>query len=207
MPCTRPCMSRSGPPLLPGSTGMASWIIFRPSTSRTAETTPPTTLYFSPFGLPSATTAWPSLSASESPSGSGVRSLASILMTARSRLRSWAWTAVDVVLLAVGELDGDRPALADDVDVGGDQPVGRDDEAGAEPLALRLAAAGGDDAQGRLDLLGQLLDGLRLRLVGRRGKGEEQKDGDDGTCEAPGGEFIVQAPQATATRLAATRRL
>ena len=53
MPCTRPCMSSSGPPLLPGSTGMASWIIERPSMSRRAETTPAATLYSRPRGLPS----------------------------------------------------------------------------------------------------------------------------------------------------------
>ena len=44
MPWTRPCRSRTGPPLLPGSIGMASWIICWPSISRVPETTPATTL-------------------------------------------------------------------------------------------------------------------------------------------------------------------
>ena len=61
-------------------------------------------------------------------------------MMARSAARSEAWTAVTSIAAAVGELHRDRPGLADDVQVGGDQPVGGDDEAGAEPLLLAVAA-------------------------------------------------------------------
>ena len=93
-PTTRPSMSRTGPPLLPGSTGMASCSIGRPSMLRRPDSTPATTLRFRPCGLPTATTAWPCFIAVESPSSNGVSPLASMRITARSRSRSAAWTAV-----------------------------------------------------------------------------------------------------------------
>ena len=40
MPWIRPCLSSIGPPLLPGSTGMASWSIMPNSISRRADRTP-----------------------------------------------------------------------------------------------------------------------------------------------------------------------
>ena len=96
MPCTRPWRSRIGPPLLPGSTGMASWSISPNSISRRAERTPSTTLPVRPIGLPKAMTDSPWSSFAESPSESGVRLPSLILRIARSRLRSEACTASTV---------------------------------------------------------------------------------------------------------------
>ena len=190
-PWTRPCTSTTGPPLLPGSTAMASWTIFRPSTSRVADTTPLTTLNRSPFGLPNATTACPSLSASESPSGQRLQALRVDLDDRQVELDVVGVDGGHVVLRAVGELDGDRPALADDVGVGGDEPVGRDDEPGAEPLLAGVPPASGNRAQRRLDLLGQFLG----RLVGGGGGEGEQQEGQDAAGHAGlrAGLFIVQA--------------
>ena len=73
-------------------------------------------------------------------------------------------------MVAVGELHGDGPAFADDVQVGGDEAVGRDDEAGAQAVLLALAAGVMDDDDGRLGRFGELLDGFRY-VIGRSGGG------------------------------------
>src|SRR5262249_14446967 len=83
--------------------------------------------------------------------------------------------------LAVGEADADGPGLTDDVQVGGDEAVGRDDEAGAEPLAAAVAAGGGDDHDGVARRRGDLLDRLGGRrppcLVGEEAsRGQEQQE-------------------------------
>ena len=96
MPITRPEGSTTGPPLLPGSIGIASWIMRRSSTSRTPDTTPFTTLNARPCGLPTVITGSPSGRLSESPSGSGTSGSAGGLIRrmARSIARSDAVTSV-----------------------------------------------------------------------------------------------------------------
>ena len=96
MPTTRPEGSTTGPPLLPGSIGIASWIMRRSSTSRTPDTTPFTTLNCRPCGLPTVITGRPSGSVSESPRGRGTSGCAGGLIRrmARSIARSDAVTSV-----------------------------------------------------------------------------------------------------------------
>src|SRR5262249_24527907 len=65
----------------------------------------------------------------------------------------------DLVALAVGRLDLDGAGLADDVQVGGDQAVGRDDEAGADRVLLAVAAGDADDDDRGAGGLRQFLDG------------------------------------------------
>ena len=94
IPCTRPCRSRTGPPLLPGSTGIASWSMSMPFICRSPDTRPATTLRSRPCGLPMATISAPAAIASAAASGSGAGPVAAIRTTARSPSRSVAWTAV-----------------------------------------------------------------------------------------------------------------
>src|SRR5262249_5051887 len=90
MPTTRALASASAPPELPGLSAASVWMtssITRPragSDRPSALTTPAVTDPASPSGLPTATTSWPTLSVSASPSsaGSGVGPLAR--STARS---------------------------------------------------------------------------------------------------------------------------
>ncbi len=49
------------------------------------------------------------------------------------------------VMFAVGGLDADGPALADDVAIGGDKSVRRHHEAGAQSLAFAIPSAHADD--------------------------------------------------------------
>ena len=94
MPCTRPSRSSTGPPLLPGSTGMASCNISPSSMSRRAESTPCTTLPVNPIGLPIATTGAPCTNLPESPSGNAFNDSPPFTRsTAKSSLRSHACTA------------------------------------------------------------------------------------------------------------------
>jgi hypothetical protein len=94
IPTTRPSPAASAPPELPGFRAASVWITFstiriaepdrvgseRPS----AETTPAVTEPAKPFGLPIATTSWPTCSRSASPSSAATRSLGSVRSTARS---------------------------------------------------------------------------------------------------------------------------
>jgi hypothetical protein len=61
-------------------------------------TTPMLTEFSRPSGLPNAITSWPWWSASESPSGRGVRSLRSTRTTARSVSRSTPTTVASSIL-------------------------------------------------------------------------------------------------------------
>ena len=80
---------------MPGSIGIASWIISRPSTSRVPETTPLTTLKVRPSGFPTVTIGNPSGRSAELPRASGTRGRAggSIRRIARSSVRSEAVTS------------------------------------------------------------------------------------------------------------------
>ena len=114
---------------------------------------------------------WPILTLSGSPSGSGLRSFLAMRITARSRLRSDACTDGDIVPAAVGELHLNRPGLADDVIIRGDQPFA-DDEAGAQSRTFAVPGPRDDHDHGRLGPLGNLLNGGsagRLLVLGRLG--------------------------------------
>ena len=94
MPMTRPELSASAPPELPGCRAASVWITF--STSLVTDpalvgserpralTTPAVTDPAKPSGLPIATTSWPTFSRDASPSWAGVREAAAALRTARS---------------------------------------------------------------------------------------------------------------------------
>ena len=77
MPTTRALASASAPPELPGLSAASVWMtssITRPragSDRPSALTTPAVTDPASPSGLPTATTSWPTLSLSASPSSAG----------------------------------------------------------------------------------------------------------------------------------------
>ena len=64
-------------------------------------------------------------------------------------------------ILLVAEVNRDRPRFADDVQVGGDEPVGGHDEAGAEATLLAVAGGVGDDGDGRFGLASDVLDRFR----------------------------------------------
>ena len=66
IPKTLPSKLTIGPPLLPGSMGIATCSISLPSISRFPEITPETTLCLSPWGFPTATTLVPSWKVLES---------------------------------------------------------------------------------------------------------------------------------------------
>ena len=75
MPTTRPRLSTSGPPELPGFSATSLWMmpsISRPEVARmvrpSALTTPADTVELKPSGLPIATTSWPTRSVAELPS-------------------------------------------------------------------------------------------------------------------------------------------
>ena len=98
MPMTRPCASNSGPPELPGLMAASIWMAFVttgdsvfPSpavvTGRaTADTMPVVTVFARPSGLPTAMTALPTTTPSESANVAAAKSLggSTILTTARS---------------------------------------------------------------------------------------------------------------------------
>lgn len=105
----------------------------------------------------------------------------------------------DLVQRPVGELDADRPGLADDVEVRGHEPC-TDEEPGAEPLIAAAPAAEADRDDRRFHPAGELLDGLvRLlfdRLVGRtsgRCLGR-------GLCETVGPAIAAAAQHGTSSR-------
>ena len=110
MPMSRPSMSRSGPPELPG---LIEASVCRKSKSRrspagklrcTAETTPVVTVWERPKGLPMAITVSPMRSSSERPMVAwGTFSLVSSLSTARSAAGSVPTT------LAVSSRPSARP--------------------------------------------------------------------------------------------------
>ena len=93
MPMTLPSASSSGPPELPGLIAASVWMrllrrLVEPSVVMVrpvAETMPDVTEFeYVPSGLPIATTSWPTLSASDSPSAAVGRPVASTLTIARS---------------------------------------------------------------------------------------------------------------------------
>ena len=107
-PTTSPARLSSGPPELPGLMAASVWMRspaeknevlsasrIDSSVRPLAETMPMVIVPLNPKGLPMATTVCPTLSRSESPSGTGTRSagLTSTLTTARSESRSVASTS------------------------------------------------------------------------------------------------------------------
>ncbi len=94
MPTTRDAESANAPPELPGLRAASVWITFsiglveRPARADrdrpSADTTPAVTDPAKPFGLPIATTSWPTWRSSASPSRAGTRSSALARSTARS---------------------------------------------------------------------------------------------------------------------------
>ena len=138
---------------------MASWIILRPSISRRPLTHAADDAVLQAVRIAHHDdAARPAASASLSPSSSAGRSLRSTCTIARSSARSEAWMAFTVSDLAVGGLHRNRPGLADDVQVRGDQPALVDDEARAQPLLLAVAAGVRDDHDRIADLGRQFLD-------------------------------------------------
>ena len=129
-PTTRPCMSSTGPPLFPGSIGMASCSISRPFTSRLAETTPATTLCLKPSGFPNTTTAAPCGRAAESPSGSADQRLVPRRDFQHGQIESVIRRAdrLDVELGPIDQFDREWQAFSNHVEIRGDQ-VRVDDEA------------------------------------------------------------------------------
>ena len=93
-PTTRCALVTSAPPELPGLSAASVWItssiVRRVAPSRagserpSAETTPAVTEPANPFGLPIATTSWPTRRLSASPSTAGRRSPSRVRSTARS---------------------------------------------------------------------------------------------------------------------------
>ena len=67
---------------------------------------------------------------------------------------------------AVGKLHGDRPRFADDVQIGGDESVLAEHEAGSQPLLFAVAAGEDDDDDGPARGFGQLFHCLRLICPG-----------------------------------------
>ena len=143
MPMTRPRTSTSGPPEFPGLIAASVWIasmsvsVALMCTVRPRpETMPEVTVGLPaiPSALPIATTASPTCSVSESPSGTVGRPVRSILTTARSWVRSSPTTRprTDVaVAQRHDELGGGvRRLRVRDVRVRDDDTVRRDDEAG-----------------------------------------------------------------------------
>ena len=91
MPITRPRLSTSGPPELPGLRATSVWMTFsisrpeRPRSERpSAETTPADTVLWKPSGLPMAMAICPTRTPSESPSSATGRPPAAAWITARS---------------------------------------------------------------------------------------------------------------------------
>ena len=97
-PTTRPRLSASAPPELPGLSAASVWITLsitraarleRAGSERPrADTTPAVTEPLKPCGLPIATTSWPTRSASASPSSASTKRSPSARTTARSE--SWS---------------------------------------------------------------------------------------------------------------------
>ena len=88
MPTTRPEVSTSGPPELPGLIGASVWMYQGTSSAAscraTVLTTPMVTVLPRPSGEPNASTSCPWRSPFESPSSSGLRPCAGTLISARS---------------------------------------------------------------------------------------------------------------------------
>ena len=93
-PITRPRSSTRGLPLLPGSIGIATWIMGRPSSSLSSAITPLATLWLRPRGLPMVRTPCPVRIMLESPSSRPPGALPSTRMTTRSASRSTAMTSL-----------------------------------------------------------------------------------------------------------------
>ena len=164
-PTTRPRLSTSGPPLLPGFSGAVCWMmlsISRPSCERmlrpSALTTPVETVESKPSGLPMAITSWPTRRASESPSVQIGRSRAARRTSARSVAGSSPISSASSrspsFVVAVSLL---RPC--DHVAVGERVAVGSDDEAGAL-AALALIARRHDADGGAADCFDHVHHGL-----------------------------------------------
>ena len=165
-PRTRPCISTTGPPLLPGSTGIASCSILRPSISRVPLMTPLTTLCFRPCGLPTTTTASPS-------AGSLIAQIQRGEVRRVNLKNRQVERAVGSVnrfhreRFAVGRLHCDRPRLANHMQIRRDQTAFIDDKAGAQALLRAFATRERDDDDRRPNLGGDLLDAECRRLFGR----------------------------------------
>ena len=121
-PITRPRLSTSGPPELPGLIAASVWIALMnagssPSPAETgrlrALTMPVVTVPRRPSGAPMATTGSPTTTLSELPSWTARRPLTLTFRTARSyessRPTSWAWTWVPSWKTTSMRVDGVLP--------------------------------------------------------------------------------------------------
>lgn len=90
----------------------------------------------------------------------------------------------DVVLFAVGGLDLELACVADDVEVGGDEAVLADDEAGAEGFLVAAAAVLGDGDDGGAGGFGEAFDaddaGFFAGCLGWGGEGGDRGEEGDG---------------------------
>ena len=149
MPITRPWLSSSGPPELPGLIAASVWITFlivKPlgevSSRCLALTIPVVTVRSSPNGLPIATTGSPTWAWSESPSGEWVEAFAALHLQEREVVAGVHADDLSVDRLLVAESDRDLAGAVDDVLVGQDVAVLVEHESGAGRLApLRLGQA------------------------------------------------------------------
>jgi hypothetical protein len=176
-PTTRPSASKSGLPLLPGSIGIATCTIFRPAISRsTAATTPRAALNSNPSGLPTA------------PTSDELRGLTELerIETIRIDLEDCQIErligrehANRLVGLTAGELDDERTATSDHVEVGHDPPFAPQNEVAAESTAAADSIARAHDDDRAAHTSDQRLEGLGI-FVGRsrarwRGDGSGQE--------------------------------
>ena len=158
-PTTRARLSARAPPELPGLRAASVWMTSsttrrarpRPTGSErpSAETTPAVTEPARPKGLPIATTSWPTVSRSASPSVAAGRSRALGAEHGKVGERVRADEREGQVA-AVGEARPQAAAGAlDDVGRGEQEAVGRDHDAAAAPLPLAAAAVPPHDPDAR----------------------------------------------------------
>ena len=168
MPITSPREDTSGPPELPGLSAASVWItssIRRPDFARkerpSAEMTPAVTVDSKPSGLPIATTSCPRLSALESPSFAVGRSRTA---PARKQRQIGVGILADHARLhdaAFGVGQAQFLRALDHMAVGEHEPIGRDDDAGAD-AAARFAVAHFHAHHRRADRIGDGGDGVRI---------------------------------------------
>ena len=137
-----------------------------PSISRLPDTTPLVTLCVRPCGLPSTTTSRPGLGSR------GVAEMERLQILRRRReprpnrhgdpMRARPGTE----LAAIGRLHGEPSSFADHMQVGGDQAVGADDEAGAEAVLATVASRAANDDDRRQRPLHERFDRFILSSAG-----------------------------------------
>ena len=134
-PITSPRDVTSGPPELPGLSAASVWItlsIRRPDCARSerpsALTTPEVTVHWKPYGLPMAMTSWPGRICCESPERHGHKIGCVDADHGQVGIGIVAYQ-IGAGSPAVGERDVDMRCAMDDVAVGQNETVGREDEA------------------------------------------------------------------------------